>query len=46
MSFLVRFGLIRKLDLFGGRRQLILYHFMFAPSVQAGRRQDVPVAQW
>ena len=26
------------LDLFEGRRQVVLYHFMFAPSVGVGRR--------
>lgn len=26
-------GKVRLLDLFGGRRQLVLYHFMFAPDV-------------
>lgn len=27
-------GTVRLLDLFEGRRQLILYHFMFAPDVE------------
>ena len=39
-------GKMSLLDLFEGRRQLILYHFMFAPPVWVGRTRDAWGARW
>ncbi|MEA3211655.1 MAG: hypothetical protein QOE70_4712 [Chthoniobacter sp.] len=39
-------GKVSLLDLFEGRRQLIIYHFMFAPGSVGGPRRGVRVAPW
>jgi predicted dithiol-disulfide oxidoreductase (DUF899 family) len=38
-------GQANLLDLFEGRPQLIIYHFMFAPSVDAGRQRAAPAVR-
>ena len=38
-------GKVSLLDLFDGRRQLILYHFMYAPRWRAGRRRAARAAR-
>ena len=38
-------GEVSLLDLFEGRPQLILYHFMFAPAWMVGRQPVVPAAR-